>query len=294
METNKKKNGKDLVVEDGHPASLRNADGSLKNIYADDGNLTEEGKMVMLLRETLSKQTHNDEKAGKERKRKRKLIGWSVSAIAIVFFLLFFHIYISSSGGIAIYTKSTPTFSYTFIDGHEVNAVLERYNNASFFEQALMREEPFVKLLFDKGILYDKENVNVDLTSIKELVEQSKPNNNGQQTQESPNEQTKYYKYYNYQTYHGDINYWKELNVKFIFGKKEIKFVTPEKTNTFIIVEISEYENEGGEYIQYKVYNSNDVNKKRLYITIDDWDDTSIYKEKESSEYFTNRPVAGL
>ena len=261
METNKKKNGKDIVVEDGHPASFRNADGSMKNIYADDGNLTEEGKMIMLLRETLSKETRNDEKADKERKRKRKLIGWSVSAVAIVFFLLFFHVYISIDGGIAIYAKSTPTFSYTFIDGREVDAVLKRYNNASIFEKVSMRDEPFVKLLFDKGILYNKENVNVDLTSINELVNES--NNNGQQTQESLNEQTEYYNYYNYQRYQGDDN-WKELNAKIIFGKKEIKVITPEKTRTFIIMKIDEnlWEEDGTDLVKYDVYDSNDVNKK--------------------------------
>ena len=157
METNKKKNGKDLVVEDGHPASYRNADGSMKSIYADDGNLTEEGKIVMLLRETLSKQADNDEKAGKERKRNRRLIGWSVSAIAVVCFFLFFHIYISYDGGFDVFAKSSPTFRHTFITESDVNDVIRRLNNACLFEGMSIQNEPFVRLLLDRGIIVMEE-----------------------------------------------------------------------------------------------------------------------------------------
>ena len=52
MGTNKKY-GKEVIVEDGHPASFRNANGSMKNIYANDGSLTDEGKKVMTAREAL-------------------------------------------------------------------------------------------------------------------------------------------------------------------------------------------------------------------------------------------------
>ena len=152
MEKNKNKKGKDIVVEDGHPASLRNADGSLKNIYDDNGNLTEIGQMVMMNREILSKGTYYEEKADKARKRNRKLITWAILAGVIVLFFLFFHIYISYEG-FAIKPKSHPTFSHTFIDGREVDDLLRRYNNANIFEQALMQNEPFMKLLIDRGFI---------------------------------------------------------------------------------------------------------------------------------------------
>ena len=48
-----------IVVEDGHIASFRNKDGSIKNIYANDGSLTGEGKDVMAAREALSKLNKN-------------------------------------------------------------------------------------------------------------------------------------------------------------------------------------------------------------------------------------------
>lgn len=280
METNEKK-GKDLVVEDGHPASFRNADGSMKNIYSDDGNLTEEGKTIILLRETLSKKTHESEKADNTSKRKRKLIIWGVSAGVIVFFCLFFHIYISTGGGIDIFAKSVPTFSNTFITAHDVDDVLKRYNNASIFEQLAMQNEPFVKLLFEKGILYnesgEKEKAEVNLKSLEELV------NNGQQGQESLNEQTEYYNYY----YYGESGgVWEAFKVKIIFGKKEIKVVTAEETNTFIIVGSPEKEKTlgGGFNTKYNVYYSKDADKDIRQIMRYE-DQTIIVHVSESGEY---------
>jgi len=145
-----------VVVKDGHPASFRNADGSLRNIYTDDGSLTEEGKEVMAARAALSQSNEDN----KKRKSKRKQIAWAVSAAVIVFFLLFFHISLvtayKSTGLPKIYPKASPTFSNTFITPTTVKEILERYNNASIFEQQLIKNEPFVKLLFDEGILYQE------------------------------------------------------------------------------------------------------------------------------------------
>jgi len=177
MGTNENKQGKNVVVEDGHPASFRNLDGSLKNIYADDGSLTEEGQKVMKAREDFAKEENESINTNKERKRKRKLIVWAVSVGVIVFFFLFFHIYISSRGEIDVFAKSVPTFSNTFINGHKVNDVLERYNNASLSERMSMQNETFVKLLFDKGILYHEDYSNTQeqsqLNSIQKNEEQT-------------------------------------------------------------------------------------------------------------------------
>jgi len=109
------------------------------------------------------------------------------------------------------------------------------------------------------------------------------------QSNQVNDEQTEYYKYYNYQTWNGDVNYWKNLNVKIIFGKKEITVVYPDKTNTFIIVggPKSEEDTESGG-ISYTCYYSNDPNKKTISIYLDGWNGTSISIENSSSEYFTN------
>lgn len=269
MEANEKKYGKELVVEDGHPASLRNADGSMKNIYADDGNLTELGTTVMMARETLSKETHNEENVNKERKRNRKLITWAASAIAIVLFLLFFHISLVTayewSGLPKIYPKATPTFSNTFITPDVVNDAIKRYNNASIFEQISIKEEPFVKLLFDKGILYDIEGGN----------EQQKPQNNSYNE-----EQTENYNYY----YYGESGEWEAFKVKIIFEKKDIKVVATEETKTFIISGSPKYDRTEGCTI-YNVYHSSDVNKKYIREITRCKDQTIIVYESESGEY---------
>ena len=144
---------KNVVVNDGHPASFRNVDGSVKNIYANDGNLTNEGKEVMAAREALS----HSNKENKQRKKNKKLTEWAVSAAVIVFFLLFFHISLVTAyenGLPKIYSKASPTFSNTFITPTTVQEIIERHNNASIFERPLIKNEPFVKLLFDKGILF--------------------------------------------------------------------------------------------------------------------------------------------
>jgi len=160
-----------VVVKDGHPASFRNADGSLKNIYTDDGSLTEEGKEVMAARESLSR-SNEDNKKGKS---KRKQIAWAVSAVIIVFFLLFFHISLVTDK--VLFPKASPTFSNTFITPATVNEIIERLNNASFFEQLAIQNEPFVKLLFDEGILYregdEKRQEKINLDFLKEMVANS-------------------------------------------------------------------------------------------------------------------------
>ncbi len=288
MET--KKHGKELVVEDGHPASFRNADGSMKNIYADDGNLTEEGKTVMLLRETLSKETHNDEKTDKERKRNRKLIGWAVSAIAIVFFLLFFHIYISNTGGFDVFAKSSPTFSHTFITQQDAKAVIERINNASSLaEQTSIRNEAFVKRLYDRGILYTIEDYNEEdyyLSAEGKMIRKDK----WEKPQSNPvnEEQTEYYKYYLYGESGGE---WKTLDVKIIFGKKDIKVVYSEGASTFVIVGKPKYDKDEN-CTTYSVYYIDNADKDIIEITRYK-DRTHIQYIPESGEYeiFTkNKP----
>ena len=111
------------------------------------------------------------------------------------------------------------------------------------------------------------------------------------------NQKTGYFKYYNYQRYNGDDFIWKDLDVKIIFGKKEIKVVTTEKTNTFIIVGSPEYDCD--EYftdlhfcdITYNVYRSNDTNKKTIRI----WRESGtsgvciLDDNNKSREYFSNQ-----
>ena len=135
-----------IVVKDGHPASFRNMDGSLRNIYADDGSLTNEGKEVMAAREALSRA--KEEK--KKQKKNRKLIVWAVSTVAIIFIVLSFHI--APEYGM-IFPKDHLTFSNTFITSSDIDDIIRRYNNASIFKRHAIEQEPLMRKLIEKGII---------------------------------------------------------------------------------------------------------------------------------------------
>ena len=78
-------------------------------------------------------------------------------------------------------------------------------------------------------------------------------------------EQTEYYKHYR-NTRWGDEDI-EDLNVKIIFGKKEITVVAPETTNTFIIVGSPETISLNAlGYITYNVYYSNDIDREIMKI----------------------------
>lgn len=296
MKRNNNKKGKEVTVENGHPASFRNANGSMRNIYTDDGNLTEEGKAIIEAREALSKENHVEEKINKERNRNRKLITWSILAALIIFFLLFFHVYISSDGGVDVFAKSTPTFIHTFITAHDAEDVIKRINNASsLFEQTSIRNEPYVKRLYDRGILYTIEDYNEEdyyLSLGGEMIKKDK--HEKPQSNTVNDERTEYYQYYMYQTYDGSTIYWKDLYARIDFGKKEIKVVTSEKIDIFIIVgnPKSKYNEYAGDYDTiYNVYRSNDANKKGISIrkSIFDGGEVMINDDNnKSSELFTN------
>lgn len=163
MKKKENKNGKNVVVEDGHDASFRDIAGNLKNIYADDGSLTEEGKKVMSAREHLAKILNESEDESKTSARNRILIISAVLIVAIVLFFLFFHISLLNvrareSYDFKIYLKSKPTFSNTFITHDKIKALLDKYDNASESERILIYNDPFVRLLLDKHILDDYHN----------------------------------------------------------------------------------------------------------------------------------------
>ncbi len=55
-----------------------------------------------------------------------------------------------------VFPKDHLTFSNTFITQEDIDNLVERYDNASFFERNAMNNEPFVRKLKEKGIIYDK------------------------------------------------------------------------------------------------------------------------------------------
>lgn len=71
-------------------------------------------------------------------------------AISIIFFLSF-HITLPN---FKIFPKDNLTFSHTLITQKDIDDVIERYNSASLLDKVSIRNEPFVRKLMEKGIIY--------------------------------------------------------------------------------------------------------------------------------------------
>ena len=79
-----------------------------------------------------------------------------IGGILIVFLLacLFFH-FIPDRG--IIFPKDTPTFNNTFISQSDIDKLIDRFNNASVFEQQAINQEPLMRKLMEKGIVHNVE-----------------------------------------------------------------------------------------------------------------------------------------
>ena len=67
-----------------------------------------------------------------------------------IFFFLSFHIIPSRH---KVFPKDNFTFSNTFIMEDDISDLIRRYNDATFFEKASIRNEPLARKLIEKGII---------------------------------------------------------------------------------------------------------------------------------------------
>jgi hypothetical protein len=72
----------------------------------------------------------------------------------LLFALLSLHI-ISYKGDFFILTKNQLTYSNTFVNDDDIEALIERYNNASQGERVAMNSEPLMRKLKEKGIIIE-------------------------------------------------------------------------------------------------------------------------------------------
>ena len=80
---------------------------------------------------------------------------WFFIVIVIVLGLtLPFH-YIPSA--FMVFPKNNLTFSYTFITQSDISDIINRYNSASIFQREAMNNEPIVRKLMEKGLIYEKK-----------------------------------------------------------------------------------------------------------------------------------------
>jgi len=92
----------------------------------------------------------------------KKIIGivvYSIETVAIMIAIivvlsLFFHVLILN-GNISVFPKDHITFSNTLITQKDVNALIDKYNNASFMERNAMEQDPLFRKLQEKKIIID-------------------------------------------------------------------------------------------------------------------------------------------
>ena len=90
----------------------------------------------------------------KENKKKNSYVGWFLFIFIILGLTLPFHWSLDYG---TVFPKEHLTFNKTFFTNEDVSRIIERYNNANFIERQAISQEPFVRKLMEKGIIYDKE-----------------------------------------------------------------------------------------------------------------------------------------
>jgi len=85
-----------------------------------------------------------------EASNKNKYLKWVIAIVLFLSLTLPFH-YVPSH--FRVFPKDNLTFSNTIITKRQIDIIIERHNNANYFEKLMIREEPLTKKLFEKGIL---------------------------------------------------------------------------------------------------------------------------------------------
>jgi hypothetical protein len=82
--------------------------------------------------------------------------------LGLIFLLLVFLLatmpfhYVIYSDKIRVYTKASLTFNHTLVTEEDVYDLLERYNNADFFERRIIYDEPLFRMLVEKRLIATK------------------------------------------------------------------------------------------------------------------------------------------
>lgn len=109
--------------------------------------------------QNIEKQIENTKTLPTVIKKGYKYIGWIVAFIVILGATLPFHWVFH--GSVRVLLKDNLTFSNTFVTKSDVDKLIQRHNNASFFEQLSIRDESLVRKLIEAGIIVnvtDKNN----------------------------------------------------------------------------------------------------------------------------------------
>ncbi len=83
-------------------------------------------------------------------KSKRPALWFSLLFGIPIFFSLTFH---TIQSRLKVFPKDNFTFSNTIITEKNIKEVIDRYNNATFFEKNAIRNEALIKKLIQQGII---------------------------------------------------------------------------------------------------------------------------------------------
>ncbi len=114
------------------------------------------------IREIIEKRNARRSNIPYKKRGSKKFFLIFAGMLVIQFFLLSlpFH-YVN--GGRYILLKENFTFNKTFVGGDDIDKIIKRYNDASLFEKAAIRNEPLVRQLFENEIIFEtKTNPNND------------------------------------------------------------------------------------------------------------------------------------
>lgn len=65
-----------------------------------------------------------------------------------------------------VFPKDHLTFSNTLIFQDDIDKIIARYNNASYFEKLAIKQEPLYQELIEKYIIWEKEDTDTDINNI--------------------------------------------------------------------------------------------------------------------------------
>lgn len=88
---------------------------------------------------------------------KKSYTGWIVVIIIILGLALPFHyVFYKNDYDFTMFPKNEMTFSNTFLTDEDIDGLIKRYNDASFFEKQAINSEPLMRKLREKGIIIEK------------------------------------------------------------------------------------------------------------------------------------------
>ncbi len=87
--------------------------------------------------------------------RKGNGTGFIIFIIFLLGITLPFH-YVPSH--LKVFPKNNFTFSHTIVTQEDIDYLVERYNDASFFEKQAIKNEAFFRKLIEEGIIFETDD----------------------------------------------------------------------------------------------------------------------------------------